>query len=607
MIHTRDDRGAVAIMFALLAVLFMSMAALGVDLGNAWAQKRQVSTGGDLANEAGAGPRGANMPNTGGVNTCSYGAAGAVSTSQAVIDTATYLAEQAYPQPRSAADTTAYTTLLSTLPAQLTDCSMLNGEIVYGKPVRSGSTWTVTYNKNQLSLVTPPKTVDFGFARLLGYSNTKVYGVSTVEIKSPKFSALPFYAFSGCDYGPQTLQQPNNGHASAPVLLYAPSDNANATLTSINPTSYSVDTTGTVTEPLAITGANFTNVTQVGFFEPGNAVTGPAPVTIDTSKFTISPDGKTITIPDLPDQTRGVSGVQEYWYIRVMIGGKWSTYSTDSNGNVTNAPMLTIGAPPLLCGQGSNQGNFGTLLLAHNPYSGWDSVGAANVALGLTNSLAMYPSGGPLDGTCSGAQPATVLWGPNGTDGTNCVATDTGMSSKVATGGFLGLGSSAPGGNQYLLKPNGKTKCANGGNQEATTVLLGQTINNDTLSCFFLSSSTHVGDVDTSGYTGAPLMSSKIYDSPRFAVVPVLKVQPANGGSTNYQIIDFRPCFITDQPASAVKGDGPGASNGFITDNNGIVSVEVIFLNGNALPNPPVKNGVINYVGSGTKIPVLVN
>jgi hypothetical protein len=348
-------------------------------------------------------------------------------------------------------------------------------------------------------------------------------------------------------------------------------------------------------------------VTQVGFFEPGNAVTGPAPVTIDTSKFTISPDGKTITIPDLPDQTRGVSGVQEYWYIRVMIGGKWSTYSTDSNGNVTNAPMLTIGAPPLLCGQGSNQGNFGTLLLAHNPYSGWDSVGAANVALGLTNSLAMYPSGGPSDGTCSGAQPATVLWGPNGTDGTNCVATDTGMSSKVATGGFLGLGSSAPGGNQYLLKPNGKTKCANGGNQEATTVLMGQTINNDTLSCFFLSSSTHVGDVDTSGYTGAPLISSKIYDSPRFAYVPVLKVQPANGGSTNYQIIDFRPCFITDQPASAVKGDGPGTSNGFITDNNGIVSVEVIFLNGNALPNPPVKNGVINYVGSGAKIPVLVN
>ena len=53
--------------------------------------------------------------------------------------------------------------------------------------------------------------------------------------------------------------------------------------------------------------------------------------------------------------------------------------------------------------------------------------------------------------------------------------TDTGMSANVATGGFLGLGSSAVGGNQYLLKPNGKTKCANGGTTEATTVLMGQT------------------------------------------------------------------------------------------------------------------------------------
>jgi hypothetical protein len=35
--------------------------------------------------------------------------------------------------------------------------------------------------------------------------------------------------------------------------------------------------------------------------------------------------------------------------------------------------------------------------------------------------------------------------------------------------------------------------------------------------------------------------------------------------------------------------------------------VEVIFLNGNALPSPPVKNGTINYVGSGPKAPILVN
>ena len=105
----------------------------------------------------------------------------------------------------------------------------------------------------------------------------------------------------------------------------------------------------------------------------------------------------------------------------------------------------------------------------------------------------------------------------------------------------------------------------------------GQTVNNDTLTCFFLSPTTHVADVDgvrrtRAGTTGTPLISDAIYDSPRFGYVPVLKVQPANGGSKKYQIVDFRACFITDQPGSAVKGDPPGsATNGFTTDNNGII------------------------------------
>ncbi len=163
----------------------------------------------------------------------------------------------------------------------------------------------------------------------------------------------------------------------------------------------------------------------------------------------------------------------------MKIGGQWSAVYTGNGGNQTlNAPVLTIGDPPLVCAQGSSSGNFGTILLTHAGYNGWDNIGAANVAVGLDSTLAIYPVASRLaDGTCSSAQPATVLWTAAGT---NCVDTDTGMSANVATGGFLGLGSSAVGGNQYLLKPNGKTKCANGGTTEATTVLKGQTINNDT-------------------------------------------------------------------------------------------------------------------------------
>jgi hypothetical protein len=605
----RNERGAIAVLFALLAVVLMAIAAMGVDLGNAWQQKRQVQEGSDLATEAGAGIKGANLPASGIVHSCSYGNAGALATDQSVLDISSYLAAQAYPDKTG----TAYTSLLSGLPAQLTDCSMDNGEVVYGLPVKSGNTWSVTYNKNQLSLVAPPKTVDFGLARILGFSSVGVGGVSTVEIKSPKVSALPFYAFNGCDYGPQTLQQPNGGHSALPVILAnssdpSPASSNRATLTSVTPNFYPAGTASGTLQPIDIAGTNLTGVTKVGFFESGNGGAGPSPVT--TTSFTVNGAGTSIHLDDLPDQARGVTGVQEFWYIRVMINGQWSAYSSDSIGNVTNAPRLTIGTPPLVCGQGPSSGNFGTLLLSHAPYNGADAVGAANVALGLTNSLAIYPSGGLADGTCSSAQTQTVLWN---TDGTNCVDTDTGMSAKVASGGFLGLTSAAVGGNQYLMYPNHQTKCANNGTTEATTTISGRLVNNDTLTCFFLSPSTHISDVDTNpaggGYTGStPLISSKIYDSPRFAYVPVLKVQPSQGGSNKYQIVDFRACFITDQPPSAIKGDPPGsATNGFTMDSNGVNSVQVIFLNPDALPNPPVKNGTINYTGSGPKIPILVN
>lgn len=588
----RDEAGAVAIMAALLMTIVFVMAALTVDLGNGFMQKRERQKDTDLATLAGAGIAGANLPatSTATCNTSSYAGPKAAATDQAVKDIAANLAKQ-LGTPSAA---TTYAT-------QWTDCSATNGEVVYGRPTKAGAKYSATLNKNQVSLISPPRHVDYGFAKLLGFSGVNVRGVSTVEIRTPKFKTLPFYAFTGCDYGPQTLQQPNNGQSADPLMLYAPSDTNAAVLTSVTPAFYPAGTATGTLQPVDIVGSGLTGVTEIGFFESGNATTGPPPVT--TTAFTIT--GNTIHLNDLPDQTRGVTGVQQFWYIRVKIGGQWSTVYTGKKSDVLNAPKLTIGTPPLICGQGSSSGNFGTLLLSHAPYSGWDKIGAANVALGLTNSLAIYPAGGPADGTCSSSQTTTVLWN---TDGTNCLDTDTGMSANVATGGFLGLGSSAVGGNQYSLKPAGLTTCGPGGTSEATTVIKGQTVNNDVLTCFFTDATTNIADVANSTYAGPPVFSSAIYDSPRFGYVPVLPVQPANGGSKKYQIIDFRACFITDQPPSAVKGDGPGSTaNGITTDTNGVHSVQVIFLNAKSLPIPPVKNGTIAYTGSGQKVPLLVN
>jgi hypothetical protein len=593
----------VAVIFGLTAVLLLTMCALGVDLGQAWAQKRQVQASSDAATLAGAGISGNDLPAPSAGKICTYGT-GATSSDPATQDVARYVASKAYNPVIAPAAVNGG--VVSAMAKQLTDCNVNNGEVFYGIPTynKSTKTWTLAYNKNQLSLVSPPSKVNFGFAGILGINSVNVAGQSTVEIRSPKMSTLPFYAFNGCDYGPQTLQQPNNGQSASTVLLASATDTNAASLTTISPVAYPVDNSPTL-EPLTINGTGLTGVTQIGFFESGNATSGPPPVT--STSFTVVNDSK-ITMPDIPTQARGVAGVQEFWYVRVMIGGKWSAVYSGNHGGVLT-PMLTIGDPPLVCAQGSSSGNFGTLLLSHAPYTGADKVGAANVALGLTNTLAIYPTGGPSDGTCSSAQTTTVLWP---TDGTNCVDTDTGMSANVATGGFLGLGSSAVSGNQYLLKPRNATKCGTGGS-EATSVVKGQTVNNDTLTCFFLSPATHISDVDgdptnPGGYNGPPLISDAIYDSPRFGYVPVLNVQPANGGSKKYQIVDFRACFITDQPGSAIKGDPPGSvTNGITLDSNGVHSVQVIFLNGNALPNPPVKNGTVNYAGTGPKVPILVN
>ena len=595
----RDEAGAVAVMFAMMMTLLFVMGAMTVDLGNAFMEKRERQKDTDLATLAGAGIAGANLPVTSAAtcNSASYAGPKASSADAAVKDTALNLASQL------ATPTVTAATLAAGYLVDWTDCDATDGEIVYGLPVR-GSTgkYTATLNKNQLSLISPPKHVDYGFAKIIGASGNDVHGVSTVEIRSPKFSTLPFYAFTGCDYGPQTLQQPNNGNSADPIMLFAPTDTNAGRLTSVTPNAYPAGTLPGTLQPIDVVlsaPATLTGITEVGFFETGNAVMGPPPVT--TTAFTVS--GSTIHLNDLPDQTRGVTGVQQFWYIRVKIGGTWSDVYVGNGPNPTlNAPKLTIGNPPLLCGQGSSSGNFGTLLLSNHVGGGADKMGAANVALGLDSTLAIYPVADRLaDGTCNSGQTSTVLWTA---EGTNCVDTDTGMSANVATGGFLGIGSSSPG--TGLLAKSFTTRCGPGGSA-ATTIIKGVTVNNDPLTCFFTNPSVHISDIDNGAYAGPPVLSAEIYDSPRFGYVPVLPIQPANGGSKKYQIIEFRPCFITDQAPSSVKGDSNGTTTGIITDNNGVKAVTVIFINDKALPNPPIVNGTLVYTGTGPKIPLLVN
>lgn len=591
----RDERGVTAIIFALCTVLLFSIGALVVDLGNAQQRHRDTQTEADFA--ALAGGAGDNLPGP---------QANPLPSDPAVAAVATYLLKNWTYSDGSAKPT------LYQLEQNLTDSSGASrpdtdGQVYYGHFDSSGN---LVPDPDQLTVVTPNAKVDFGLANAMGYSHTDVAAMATVEIRSPRIDELPFYAATGCDYGQQTISQPSSGGVSGSgtrYLAYGSDTNA-AGMLALNPSQVDLDDTKS---NLVITGSNFTNVTQVGFFENGNQVQdGPPPVIVLSTGFTINSSGKITVAAPLP---AAVTSVQDAWYVRVYIGSKWSDENT--------ALPLTVGDPLLQCAQGSSDGNFGTITLSKaglkNPNSANDVI-AGNIIGPLDHSLKMFPKehqGSPW--TCNTSMSYAVFW-PS--DGTNCVDTKTGLPQGAATEGFLtGVDILAsPGHEAGRLDLNGGngagTGCADDGLPDTRTLNAGSptqsyTINNDTLSCFLVDKlgGTNIGDIDSPTYNlPDAALRQQIYYSPRFFWVPVFGIVPVSGGSSDYQIVDFRPTFITDQPNSATFDTAASSNNGITMKSNALQSVQVIFLNDKSVPPPPPPF-TMPYVGTGPKFVQLID
>ena len=578
----RDESGAVAIMVAIMALVLMGTAALAVDMGQAFTRKREIQYDTDRA--ALAGGAGNNLPTPATTSTCAYGNR-ANSSDQAIKDVVASLNSQ------PGAPTTSV--------SEMRDCNTDNGEVFYGSVTQNAAgTYVLTYSKNRLSVLSPPSRVDFGLARAIGKANVDVRSVSTVSLFSPRLRTLPLYAFTGCDYGHQTIAQPNNGHAGGQSFSHDTESNVAsvdslATSPATSPPAVPIDAyLNPATDSLVITGKKFSQgpVTAVGFFEAGYSGTGPEPVEMTTG-FTIDSATK-ITIAHMP---QAVTTAADYWYVRVKVGGQWSSmYPTSS----TLTPSVVVGTPTLTCAQGSSAGNFGTLLVPHSQGPNGQSANIAyNIAVGLEHPMGIFPTA-VSPWTCTAASVGARLWP---TDGTNCVDTKTGLDLNAANDGFLNGVSGKPG---KLTNVATGTGCAANG-APATKPFGVYTINNDSLTCFFTDNTTNVGDIDGPTYTGAPVLSSAIYDSPRFALVPVFGVQPANGGSNKYQVIGFRAAFITDQPNSATKSSAVTAANG-ITGSTSIESLQVVFFNDKALPQYQGTD-VQAYQGIGPKVMRLIN
>lgn len=599
-----EEDGAVAIVALLCTLLAFAFAAVAVDLASAVARKGDTQTQADLAALAGA----PHLP------------AQKTATDESVVAVADYLNSNQTSDDRLLTGDPS-TPACRTSQTCITPVQLVNGVDVDGEVHLPRS--------DEMRVVSPETQVHFRFAGIFdlfgGSAAQKVDVASEATVRAgtpdgygvfPLYVANPTAGNIGCDYGLQTLTDPPSGHvvpASVPTL-YADADTNQSTLTGLQAydgvpsaavSSIAKDsTTGTIT-----VDGTFKNVVKVGFFPSDGGtvvevsstspewVGPPAPAALP---YTSNNGSITVGVPT------SVTAVDTLWYVRVYQGATGGAGAASSNkwSAKTHAQPLSIGDAPYECVGGSSEGNFGTLKLPRSIINAQNGSGwvARNIATGLEPplSLAEYP---PMASwQCPPGPPSVVSTQSSLRPGTNCLETDTGMTFAQATPGFItGYGSSgSPGGYQGLLNtgsssadPDGSGGCSRDGDTDPIQPPLGgQHLNDDLLTCFLTDTTTQLGTVARRSYAGPAVFSPAIYQSPRFAWVPVFVQETLQGGSNRYSIKEFRPAFITDQPMTATKGNGlhnSGTENGLGTSGNGggfrLETLKVVFLNKNALPD----------------------
>lgn len=592
--RSHDQRGAVAILFALMVVMLLSVAALATDIGNAVARRTATQTQADFAALAAVGKL--DGPTV-------TGAIPSATVVEAVRDSLN--ANQ--PQDDSSAcwRTTPPSCVSS---SQLTDADLTNGE--------------VRFTDLGLQVVSPEAWVDFGFAEVFGSSGTHVSSRATVNVYSGGKRVMPAYGISDCAYGRQVLSDPASGQVAPVVPTVAHATDANSTnlegppvLTDSSGTAVNTLTPGSTGNLLTLSGSKWTDTRKVGFFRDGS--TDPALVQ-EQGTFWLSGDAARsakapyssnpsstiqLMVPDAVTQTEGV------WWIRVFNGpGDGSTWSP-----AIEALSIRVGNAVLECGAGSKEGNFGALRLPRTDVGPNDYL-AMNIALGLQKPLT------PTIHREAVAALPTVLpcvHGANGAiasdyanrilrRGTNCVGTDPGLPANAATEGLVAGVGSTPG---MLTTAATRSGCDPGGGSADRDVRLNNrdySFNNEVLSCYLTDSTTTVGSISTSTYNGPPVLDKAIFSSPRFIYVPVLG-EEGGGASTQYSIIDFRPAFITDESLGTTKGTYTAtADNGVRVERNDVTQVTVIMFNLKALPNDS-DVPLIDFLGVGDPITRLVD
>ena len=601
---SRTERGVIAVMVALMATLLFACAALAVDLGNAWARKREVQKQVDVSALA----AGWMLPMTSTNKT-----AIAVKVAEYLDDSDNHALGQA-----------------TITAAQLINADAADGEIVF----QNNDGTPCTESCPQMRVLAPVARVDFGLAGAIGISHADVQGTATVRVVSelpPREKALPFWLPSGCGYGPtqaDTTQGGTNQAEPTPAPTTAtPTPTATPTATPTPEPRFQPDPglVGThVLDGAAITPVGYLGSTTVN----GYSVTGVSGSGIKKVTLRAYPPTGTAYV-DFAAQTTGdgalpafqvassdVTNVPGDWWVYALAqknnsfsyssthlvirvtGGPTPTATPTDTATPTATPTATESGVPVGC-IGQDRGNFGQLDSARAEGGTKQTRFARNLALGIDHTLVPYvfPTGVHEQKQCD--SPGSPLPGAQTDDvsrnGNNCIIGDTGNDGpKTYDGLIAGLGDGTPG---RLEVVNGATTCAGRG----ALVMGGHTLNNDVLSCFLRNGASLSDIASPSGVTTAMLDPAVIH-SPRFVYLPV--VYASDRAQKNYQPIrQFVPGFITDETQST-----PATSaNGLDVNGNSVKVLHVFTFNRDALPpledsrtvdyDPGIGGAVVRLVG----------
>lgn len=555
--RARDERGAIAVLTALVSVVLLVVAGFAVDIGNTWARRGQLQVQADRAATYAA----QFLP-----------ADSAAAKLKLAKGVAFYIACHPVLGQRQ---------LDPSIPACPADSSSSTLDTYANRLLTDGS---ITFPvRNQVKVVTPLARVDFGFGRLAGQSGSTQRKQATAKVTSPGMLS-PMALSLDCllDAGANVV-----GGAGMPFGYISTTHQGSGTPSGV--TSWGSITTqnvpnlngmvpGRLTQQLIglmptvqVSGSKWPTLVpalqrfQVVFRNGSLVAEAPGALVLDTGNNPRAVGHLNVVLPALVAATTGT------WQVKVavetIVGGS-RVYSSDTSTLDVDA---LVSATPVSCGRLLKSPRAGTqanINFVHNLQEGIDHLlnqYPSLVSLGTSiNHLTYAQLSSLLDVTeCKG----TDVKDTNGVQpGSTPVCVVTNMSNAYEAGftpGMIGSAGRLACTTSHPCRP-GKSFTYNG-----------VTLNNDKFTDFVLNpsllTSSTFFNLDSYLDTGIPVvtprsnLSRDIYDSHRFMWVAVVSTAGAVSAvqAGDYPIVTFRPIFITQ--ATALDGTLPLLDTGLLS------------------------------------------